>query len=194
MTKSIDALILTNKADTFSQSVDTPQVQDIKQGLWMLHRDPEAYDEIGRHEIHSGELFISLGSIAHALCKNELPESDVVSDDNPLRGRYIRLLDDILPDHTDEPLLPDIPGSAYGLENVQVNGSLYTHDFLVAHPDLVDEFLSKNALANKIIANRRLNEDSPEALEPFNGRNASTLLHAALDDLDLISQAFKRFY
>ena len=191
MSKSIDALILTNKAYDFSNSVDSPLISDNEQGLWQLKHAPETVTDTEQRELWAGEIYIKLGAIAHTLSTHELP--DVLDPNNPIGGIYMRKVDDILPERT-ESLLPEIPGHDLGLDKLRIDaGTLYTHDFLVLHPELIPEFLSKNGVATRIITNRRKKEEDAGALEYFHaGRNASKLLDAALADLDLIAHAFRR--
>jgi hypothetical protein len=183
MTKNIDALILTNKAYEFSSSVDSVVYQDTLQGLAAEYAGAD-HTERQREELFKAEIYRNLGSIARALSRNELPE--VLDGRNPYSGIYMRRVDTILPER-DESLLPEIPGHNAGLEQVNVNGSLYAHDFLVAHPQLIDEYVAKNAIATKLIERRRLQESVDMY---FTGHNAPELLDEALFDLDIIKTAF----
>lgn len=186
MSKTIDALIITDYAQQYADTVLNPE--DIRQGLREL-RNGKIDDDRTREELYASELFFNLGRIAYTLSDHRLPE--YIDGDNPLGGIVMRKIDMALPERT-ESLLPEVPGHGMGLERVDIrSGSLYTHDFLVSHSHLLDEFVSKTALANKIITSRRIAEGLAPATDPFAIKHAPELLELAAYDLSRVGQAFR---
>jgi hypothetical protein len=187
MSHTIDALIITSQARHFSETVPYPA--DIEQGLWELDHSIDAGDRQERDELYAGELFKNLGAIAHMLSQHELPE--IVRANNPLRGIVMRQIDEALPERT-ESLFPPIPGHDMGLDGLRVTGgSLYTHDFLVSHPELIPEYISKTAMVQQIITRRRKATGELPADTTFSLRLAPELLDAAVDDLSAIGEKFR---
>ena len=151
MTNKLNTIVLAKSARDLSTAAPHYEYEDTAQGLWYIYNNRtnwysgDAITETDKEELFAADIFLHLGSLAHALAT--LQPLTQVDNRNPLKDPTLRILDDIIDDEAGR-FPTEVPFEYIG----SVPKPFY--EYLEEHVERQREYLAKSAIAAEVIARR----------------------------------------